>query len=271
MSTRVVLIADLHFPRVVAGTPEALLEAIAAIEPALVIAAGDFTMAGRLGEFDEAARFLDRIEAPIVACPGNHDIPAYNLFERFLRPTTRFDRTIGARSLDRFVSDDLAVLAINSARPANLSFDWSHGRLSRRQIAEAEAFLDRQHAARTKLLVTHHPFVLPPASASFRRVDNADRATAALARAGVHAVLTGHLHKHASSTLAVRIGAEGADLITIQAGTALSERHRDEPNGFAVLGCGAGIEWIESHRLDGGAFRRSATTSPGEPPMGVRK
>lgn len=263
MSTRVALIADLHFPRVTPGAPEALLEAIAETEPVLVIAAGDFTMAGRRREFEAAARFLGRIDAPIIACPGNHDIPAYNLFERFLRPTGRYERAIDARTLDRFLSDDLAVLAVNSARPANLSFDWSHGRLSRRQIAEAKAFFDRQHAARTKLLVTHHPFVLPPASASFRRIGNADRATAALARAGVHAVLTGHLHKHASSALAVRVGTEDPDLITVQAGTALSNRHRDEPNGFAVLGCGAGVEWIESHRFDGRSFRVFERSGPG--------
>jgi 3',5'-cyclic AMP phosphodiesterase CpdA len=45
-------------------------------------------------EFGEARAFLDRIASPKLVVPGNHDVPLYNLFTRFITPLARYSRAI---------------------------------------------------------------------------------------------------------------------------------------------------------------------------------
>ncbi len=253
--TTVVHISDLHFDRVVPGCDDALVDILAELEPTVVVVSGDFTMAGRPSEFEAAGAFLDRIDAPIVACPGNHDVPAYNLWQRFVSPLGRYSRVVGSRAAESFRTDDTAVLALNSARSWHFSSNWSNGRLNRAQIRRAEAFF-RDHAdAPTKLLVTHHPLCIPPEVLGFRRAGGADRALAMCGRAGVHAVLTGHLHRQ-FATVAPRHTPPGEKpLRLLNAGTTLSDRHRlDEPNGFLVLRCRSGVEDIRAFRFNADRF-----------------
>ena len=53
--------------------------------PDLVIASGDLTNRGRRGEHERAAAFLRRLGPPVLAVPGNHDIP-YTFPARFTPP-----------------------------------------------------------------------------------------------------------------------------------------------------------------------------------------
>src|SRR5205823_769830 len=73
---------------------EALLEDLAALEPALVIASGDLTQRATRAEFRAARHWLDRIPFPKLVVPGNHDIPLFDLFHRAFKPLTRYRRYI---------------------------------------------------------------------------------------------------------------------------------------------------------------------------------
>ena len=91
--TRVLHVSDLHF-----GTREdpALERALAAllelVRPELLVASGDLTHRGRRDQHERAAGFLRSLGPPVLAVPGNHDIP-YTFPARFTRTFAEFERT----------------------------------------------------------------------------------------------------------------------------------------------------------------------------------
>ncbi len=117
--TRVLHVSDLHF-----GTREdpqmerALVALVERIRPELVLATGDLTHRGRREQHERAARFLRSFELPLVAIPGNHDIP-YTFPARFTAPWKEFER-IWETTEPVYRSDGLFVLGLNSVRP------WRH-------------------------------------------------------------------------------------------------------------------------------------------------
>src|ERR1700730_6118081 len=126
-------ISDLHFGRHNLGVMEHLVASIEKSRPDLVVISGDFTQRARHLEFAEGRRFLDRIAFPKLVTPGNHDVPLYDLFNRYLRPFRKYDRYIAPldQPLSFFQDDELAVLGLNTAR----RFTRKSGRLSQAQIA----------------------------------------------------------------------------------------------------------------------------------------
>ena len=88
---RILHVSDLHFGArddpVLDRTLTGLVERVA---PELVIASGDLTHRGRRSQHELAASFLRSFGLPVLAVPGNHDIP-YTFPGRFsssARPPT---------------------------------------------------------------------------------------------------------------------------------------------------------------------------------------
>lgn len=269
---KIVHISDIHFGTEIPLLIEALLVRIGELGPDLVIASGDFTMAARTGEYRAAASMLDRLGVPVLATPGNHDMPVYNLFARFFTPFARYDRWIAPRTLDRFVSEKAAILSLNSARPWDLSFNWSHGRLSNAQIAEADRFFAGTSPSAFRALVVHHPFYVPEELPGFRTIGNGDAMLDVLARRGVQAVFSGHLHHRSETARTLEIDAGSKTVHLFQVGTVTSHRHRGEgdqgANGFSL------VEIDSGPRAPGGPASRAVVTPqiadgagfvPGEP------
>src|SRR5207245_3022684 len=75
-TTRVLHLSDLHLG---AGDDEAIERGapvlIERFRPELVIASGDLSHRGRPDQLARASRFLQSLERPVLAVPGNHDIP----------------------------------------------------------------------------------------------------------------------------------------------------------------------------------------------------
>lgn len=232
---KIVHLSDLHFGSEELILLDPLCQRIAEIRPDLVVASGDFTMAGRHNEYRQAAAFLARLPGPIIATPGNHDLPVYNLIERFTHPFRRFKRYIGPLITTEFTSPDVAMLALNSAREWDFSLDWSRGRLSDRQVSEADRFFERGANSRFRALVVHHPFFVPEELPGFRRIGNGDAMLHVLAKRGVHAVLSGHLHQQCVATRELVIDEEARSVILLQVASAISTRRRNQPNAFNVL------------------------------------
>ena len=85
---RIVQISDIHVGSGLFRPDllEAAIEESNALEPDLVAIAGDLTMEGYRWEFEEAKRYLDRLECEnVVVIPGNHDAKnvGYRHFEDF--------------------------------------------------------------------------------------------------------------------------------------------------------------------------------------------
>jgi 3',5'-cyclic AMP phosphodiesterase CpdA len=229
-----------------------LMERLRAIGPDLIVASGDFTMAGRHREFRAAASFLARMPAPVVATPGNHDLPVYDLVERFTDPFRRYRRSIEPITLTEFISPEIALLALNSARRWDLSLNWSHGRLSDGQVREADRFFARNSGSRIRALVVHHPFFVPEELPGFRQIGNGDAMLEVLARRRVHAVLSGHLHQQAVAMRELIVDEEARSVVLLQVASATSTRRRNQPNAFNVMDVeGETIAVIEQIERDG--------------------
>ena len=201
---------------------EDLLASVNNNRPDLVAFSGDFTQRARHSEFSEARRFLDRISQPKLVVPGNHDVPLYNVFARFLTPLAKYDRyvlPVGPPG-SFFIDDELAILGLNTAR----SFTRKNGRISLEQIAHLGRVFRDVPEKIFKALVTHHPLGIPSGEASLELAGRSRLALEAIANAGVHLLLSGHHHRAVSGSIA-EIGGSGSVLV-LHAGTAISTRLR---------------------------------------------
>lgn len=227
-------LSDLHFDRVDQGVLEALRRRVKALAPDLVVISGDLTQRARAHQFRAARAFLDSLPKPQVVVPGNHDVPLYNVLARFVAPLAGYRRVIAGDVEPGFVDDEIAVLGINTAR----SFVFKGGRVSGSQLARVREALGRLQGERIRIVVSHHP------SAALEK----------LADCGVDVVVSGH--HHATRTAHRRIGR--MSVLIVEAGTATSQRTREEPNAFNLLRVAPGRIEVDHYALRGGNFMRAA-------------
>ena len=112
----VVHLSDLHFGRTDDAVIQPLVSAIREIAPDVIAVSGDLTQRARREQFRAARAFLDRLAAPKIIVPGNHDVPLYDVFRRFLRPLARYRRYITGDLQPFYGDEEIAVLGINTAR-----------------------------------------------------------------------------------------------------------------------------------------------------------
>jgi 3',5'-cyclic AMP phosphodiesterase CpdA len=232
--TRIAHLSDLHFGAVSQRTLERLAAKVAEISPDIVVVTGDLTQAGRRSEFKAAAEFLHSLSRPLVAIPGNHDVPVYHLPRRFFAPWRLFREHIGRLARTYAECERVAIIGVNSARRAQPRFNWSYGRLRRRDIAAAAQKAKKVSEGRLVFVAVHHPFQPGVGSVGAVTVGRAREAIAAFAEAGVAGVMTGHVHV----TSVAPIPPDDA-LLSIQAGTSASTRLRHEAASFLQIDCKA--------------------------------
>lgn len=236
-------LSDLHFGRhdgeVVAG----LGRLMNATRPDLIVISGDFTQRARTSEFLLAQEFLAGLPSPVLAVPGNHDVPLYDIASRWLRPLDKYRRFISPDLQPSFVDDEIAVVGINTAR----SLTWKNGRINERQIEHIRERLAEARPSAIRIVVTHHPFDLPPAASGEAVVGRAAMAISQLIRCRVDIILSGHLHMRHAGSSARRYKVSGRPILLVQAGTATSTRQRGELNSCNLLRIereDISIEWL---------------------------
>ena len=224
-------LSDLHFGRIDEATIEPVVRTVEGLRPDLVAVSGDLTQRAKEEQFRAARAFLDRLPRPQVIVPGNHDVPFYRVWERFLAPLDKYRRFI-TEDLEPFYADEeIAVLGVNTARSLTLK----NGRVNERQVEKIRDHLCALSDEVTKIIVTHHPFDLPEGHDESDLVGRAALAMEALARCGADLLLAGHLHVGHTGHTAERYKIEGHSALVVQAGTATSTRHRGETNSFNVV------------------------------------
>ncbi len=225
-------ISDIHFGDADPGVVERLVEKILELSPDLLVVSGDLTQRARSKQFEQARAFLARLPQPQIIVPGNHDVPLYNVFDRFVNPLTKYKKYITDDLTPEFVDDELAVFGINTAR----SLTIKGGRVSHDQVEELVNKLCGLHEQKVKMIVTHHPFDLPDGFDEDDIVGRAKKVMPRLAECGADVFLAGHLHVSHIAHSARRYRLEnGYSALIIQAGTAASMRERGDQNSFNVL------------------------------------
>ena len=178
-------ISDLHFGRIDEAVLEPLLAAIASIRADVVAVSGDLTQRARKTQFEQARDFLARIAAPRIVVPGNHDVPLYRVWERFLSPLGKYQRIVQSDLEPSYVDGEIAVLGVNTAR----ALTFKGGRINKEQMKSIERRLKPLGDAVTKVVVTHHPFDVPDESGDVDLVGRARKAMAVFSECGVDPAL----------------------------------------------------------------------------------
>jgi 3',5'-cyclic AMP phosphodiesterase CpdA len=226
----IVHLSDLHFGRLDRQVAAALVTAVHEIAPDLIAISGDLTQRARPDQFEEARAFLQSLRFPFLVVPGNHDVPLYDVFRRFVKPFDRYREFIAA-DLEPIVADEeMVVLGLNSVR----SLTFGRGRLNADQVNKAAERLRAVPSHLIKIVVTHHPFDLPDDHDPKHLVGRAKMAMARLAAVNADLFLAGHLHVSHIGHTAERYKIEGHSALVVQAGT-ISTRRRGEVNAFNLL------------------------------------
>jgi 3',5'-cyclic AMP phosphodiesterase CpdA len=249
-------LSDLHFGAHDPAVAEALLAELdgrAAARPSLVAVSGDLTQRARESEFRACRAWLERVPAPCLVVPGNHDVPLFDVLSRFDHPFERYQRVITSDLAPLHVDDELAVAGVCTAHP----YTVKGGRITGAQLDALTTRL-AAHGERCKVLVAHHPFVPPPGAGWGDSVAHADEAVPRLEDAGVELILSGHLHTaYLAETAAFRSGDRA--IVSVLAGTCMSTRRRGEPNGYNRLTVDGDELQIEHRVFDGTRFGAGAT------------
>lgn len=253
--TRIAHLSDIHFGAHRPALVGPLIEDIASFAPDAIAISGDLTQHARQLEFEAAAAFIASLPAPVVAVPGNHDIPARALFERMFDPRRRWRRFISLTTEPVVTLPGLALIGLDTVRRAQPHLDWSAGGVSAARLARLASRIEAAGERRV-VVVAHHPLRHPPTAAGRARPLGAGAALAMMRRAGVCAVLSGHLHRsehvwtgadrHVSSTWGGLVPAvpnglsapiPGGPPVVI-CGSTLSHRVRGMPNGWMQIELG---------------------------------
>lgn len=222
---------------------EPIIKAVSLAKPNLVVVSGDFVQNGTRSEFRAAGEFLRRLPEPRLAVPGNHDLPFRNIVRRIRVGLNLYRQYIDPNPEPFFLDDEIAVLGINTARLLQVR----GGRISESQIRDVEQRLCSLPSGVFKVLVTHHPFDLPP---SFRGSELVGKARLAMGRLAqcVDLLLAGHMHISYAASTSTRYRLKGRSAIFVQAGTATSTRGRGEPNSFNLIRIDPPRLLIERHQ-----------------------
>ena len=237
---------------------DALRELAARLAPELVIATGDHASLGRSAELERSRDLLASLGAPLLAVPGNHDIP-YTFPGRFTHPWRSFERIFG--EAEPVVRTPHAVgLGLNSVRP------WGQqgGRLRESSLALLDrAFRDAPSGA-LRLVAFHHHLAWAPWRGLHKLpLRHRDRVLGRLAAAGVELVCCGHIHQSTAverREIVALDGPVGGPLVLTTAPGYGRPRPRrtGEAHGLHVLEWTEGTLVVETRVWDGAAFTATA-------------
>jgi len=223
---RIVHISDLHFGRIDPSAIECLELFLSrqGKKIDLIIATGDWTQRARTHEFKAAADFIERLPAPVVSVPGNHDIPLYNVFRRFAGPLNRYERYIASRTTDIFENESIVVAGLVTPHKTRSI----EGKISGKELSRISEIFSAVGNKKLKVLACHHPVFAGSSMAKLKpeyRVDS-------LLALNPDIILSGHFHLNSFEQIPTT---NGHPVLHLSAGSATSNRLRGEANSFNLI------------------------------------
>jgi 3',5'-cyclic AMP phosphodiesterase CpdA len=256
VTVRILHVSDLHAGR--RESPEtfaAVQELAARLRPELVLATGDLAHRGRRAQLERAQELLAGMGAPVLAVPGNHDLP-YTVPARFTRPFREWERVFGTVE-PVYSSERLVVAGLSSARP------WRQqgGALTEAALARAASLLGTAPPGALRVVALHHHLAAPPWRPRRKQpLRGRDRVLRRLAEAGAELVVGGHVHQAAVAArreFEAVDGARGGSLVLATAPGLGRPRPRraGEACGLNVYEAGPDTLEVTTFTWQAGAFR----------------
>jgi len=230
--TLLLQVSDPHFGTERAPVVAALEALVREQRPDVMLLSGDITQRATRAQFAAARSCVDRLALPaLVAIPGNHDIPLFNLAARLLWPYARYAHAFGKELEPHFENPEVLVLALNTTRR------WRHvdGELSAAQIERVARRCEQAPAAQWRIVVVHQPLAVSRPQDVHNLLHGRDAAVRRWSAAGVDLVLGGHIHLPFVLPLHEQWAGLPRRLWAVQAGTAVSARVRAEAGNSVNL------------------------------------
>lgn len=236
---------------------ESLGALVRRLGPELVVASGDLTHRGRREQHERAARFLGSLGAPVLAVPGNHDLP-YTFPARFTSPWLEFERQWQTTE-PTYSAGGLHVVGLNSARP----YRHQGGALRASQLDDAAGRLQAAPEHAYRVAVLHHHMLGAPWRASRKRpVSRRNHVLRSLVGAGADLILAGHIHQAAVSErheFEVVEGDVRAAVVSIAPGLGQPRPSRlGEARGLQLYEAGARTVTVQTYIWRGGDWGLTA-------------
>jgi 3',5'-cyclic AMP phosphodiesterase CpdA len=190
VNTRILHVSDLHVgARDDSVIGPALVSLTEQAEPDLVIASGDLTHRGRPDQHAAAAELLRSLGPPVLAVPGNHDIP-YAFPARFTSPWRAFEHQWQTTEPEH-IGSGAHIVGVNSVRP------WRHqsGGVSDAQLERATGKLRAVAPGLLRVVVMHHQMIGAPWRSRKKPVARRNHVLAMLVDGGAELIVGGHIHQ----------------------------------------------------------------------------
>jgi 3',5'-cyclic AMP phosphodiesterase CpdA len=223
---KILHLSDLHFGTEQPEMVEVLKSDIQVMKPDIIVVTGDVTQRATVQQYKKAKVFFDELKHKAIICvPGNHDIPLYNLFQRFFYPFVKYEKYISQHRCPMYRQDNIAILGINSATP----YKPMGGYVTEKQMEMATSFFQPLPAETCKIILMHHNLI----STERHKIINAsEKLINHFSACGVNLILSGHIHAPHCEQLKRNYVMH--NMYAITAGTAISHR-TSELNSYNII------------------------------------
>lgn len=264
-------ISDAHFGTEQPPVVAALQQFAEQLQPDIALFSGDITQRARRAQWRAAVAFAKQLPARhVLAIPGNHDIPLFNVFARAFVPYGGYASAFGSVLEPELDLPDMLVLCLNTTHPRR----HKDGEVSDKQIQRVCSRLQKAGREQLRVIVTHQPVHVIRPNDERNLLHGADAAVHRWIDAGADLLMGGHIHLPYVRPLSERYAGLSRRGWCVQAGTALSHRVRGSiPNSVNVVRYDASLtctvqrwdfsltrltfEAVETHTL---ALERSAVS-----------
>ncbi|GGI92137.1 metallophosphoesterase family protein [Legionella impletisoli] len=222
---KIIHISDLHFGAHNETIKEHFLIEMSMLSPDLIIISGDLTQRAKKEQFKALSKFIKALPAPVLAVPGNHDIPLWNGLSRLLNPFKDYHKRITPITKTQYLNTTLRALGLNSVNP----FRIKNGKLSKNTLDGLFTFFEKDFKG-LNLVFFHHNFDY--LEGFHKPLENYEEFLDFLKQSSIHVVCTGHLHYAHASIITKQ---NGKPCLILHAGSLLSNRTKDNVNSYYLL------------------------------------
>ncbi len=221
--TLIAHVSDPHFGTERPIVVEALAGLLHSLSPQLIVLSGDITQRARARQFHSARRFIERFRsADVLAIPGNHDVPLFNLPARLFWPYRGYRKSFGDELEPVFRNSRILAISVKTTR----RYRHVQGEVSSTQIARVSHLLRQATIGQLRMVITHQPVCVIKPTDHVNLLHGAQPAVRSWSEAGADLILGGHIHLPYVAPLHGTMPEVNRRVWAVQAGTAVSERTR---------------------------------------------